>query len=341
MSYPSACSSTDALPETTVAPLRVLPIVTTEHRHSREHAHDHAGHSHAGHAHHIHRDASTGRLSATLALVLLYMVAELIGGWLANSLTLLADAGHMLSDAAALGLSLFAASIARRPPTAQHSYGYYRAEILAALANGALLAAISLWVIVEAYHRLWDKSAVQGPLMMGIAVGGLVVNCIGLWLLHPGQGASINIRGAWLHVLSDLLGSLAAIAGAALIWAYGWNWADPLASAAISLLIIYSSWGLLKEAIGVLMEGTPSHVDLDQVREAIATVPGIEDVHDLHIWTITSGMEALSGHVVTSDGQPAPQLLAELRKLLHDKFGIDHITIQIEPPNFDDCRTRC
>ena len=300
------------------------------------HSHDH--HSHGAHA---HRDTGTGRLTATLALVLLYMVAELVGGWLSNSLALLADAGHMLSDAAALALSLFAAWVARRPPTAKRSYGYYRAEILAALANGALLGAISLWVIVEAYHRLWDTPEVRGPLMIAVAVGGLVVNCIGLGLLHAHRGESINVRGAWLHVLSDLLGSVAAVIGGALIWAYGWYWADPVASALISLLIIFSSWNLLKEAIDILMEGTPGHVDLDEVRNAMAGVAGVEAVHDLHIWTITSGMEALSGHVVVADDRPAPSLLAELRTLLHDRFGIDHITIQVEPPDFAECKTRC
>jgi cobalt-zinc-cadmium efflux system protein len=276
-----------------------------------------------------------------LALVLVYMVAELVGGWLSNSLALLADAGHMFSDAAALSLSLFAAWIARRPPTAQHSYGYYRAEILAALANGALLGAISIFVIFEAWQRLWEPAEVRGPLMMAVAAGGLVVNLLGLWLLQAHRESNINVHGAWLHVLADLLGSVAAVIGGALIWLCGWYWADPVASALISLLIIYSSWALLKDAIAILMEGTPAHVDLDEVRNCIAGVVGIEGVHDLHVWTITSGMEALSGHVVVADGRAASELLAELRKRLHDRFGIDHITIQIEPPDFDVCQTRC
>lgn len=297
-------------------------------------------HSHAGHAH-DHRDAGTSRLAATLVLVLVYMLAEIVGGWLSNSLALLADAGHMFSDAAALGLSLFAAWIVRRPPTARHTYGYYRAEILAALANGALLGAISLVVIFEAWHRLWQPAEVQGPLMMAVAVGGLVVNLIGLALLNAHRESSINVQGAWLHVLADLLGSVAAIAGGLAIWWRGWEWADPVASVVISLLIIYSSWALVKEAIAVLMEGTPGHVDLHEVRACIAAVDGIQDVHDLHVWTITSGMEALSGHVVVADCGDTPRLLAELRKCLHDRFGIDHMTIQVEPPGFDECRTRC
>ena len=311
--------------------------MTAGHSHSATHSHD-ASHAHGRHG---HRDANAARLAATLALVLVYMVAELVGGWLSNSLALLADAGHMFSDAAALGLSLFAAWVSRRPPTPQRSYGYYRAEILAALANGAALGAISLVVIVEAYHRLWAAPEVRGPLMLAVATGGVVVNIAGLWLLHPGRATSINVHGAWLHVLADLLGSVAAALGGALVWTCGWNWADPVASALISLLIIYSSWGLLKDSIAILMEGTPGHVDLDEVRSAMRGVRGVSGVHDLHVWTITSGLEALSGHVVTIDDRPSHELLAEMRDLLHCRFGIDHITIQIEPPEFDNCQTRC
>ncbi|MBI2827025.1 MAG: cation transporter [Planctomycetia bacterium] len=278
---------------------------------------------------------------ATLVLVLVYMVAEVVGGLASGSLALLADAGHMLSDAGALGLSLFAGWIARRPPTPRRSYGYYRAEILAALVNGAALGAISLVIIVEAYRRLRQPTEVAGPLMLGVAVGGLVVNALGLWLLHPGRSSSINVRGAWLHVLSDLLGSVAAILGGIAIWAFGWYWADPIASAAIAILIVYSSWGLLKEAIAILMEGTPGHVDLDEVREAIAAVDGVRAVHDLHIWTITSGMESLSGHVVVDDGRGPSGLLMELAALLRERFGIDHVTIQVEPPDFDQCHQAC
>src|SRR5262249_45629716 len=156
-------------------------------------------------------------------------------------------------------------------------------------------------------------------------------NLAGLWLLNAGRESSINVRGAWLHVLSDLLGSVAALAGGAAVWAWGWEWADPVASAVISVLIVYSSWGLLSEAISILMEGTPGHVDLDEVRTAMQDVPGVISVHDLHVWTITSGMEALSGHVASDDCAASPELLHALRTMLHDRFGIDHITIQIEP----------
>ncbi|MGH7458092.1 MAG: cation diffusion facilitator family transporter, partial [Longimicrobiaceae bacterium] len=219
-----------------------------------------AGHNH-GHAH----GGSAGsrnreRLAITLGLVTFYMVVEVVGGLLTNSLALLADAGHMLSDAGALALSLFAIWIAQKPATSKHTYGYYRTEILAALANGATLVAISIYIFVEAYQRFDDPPEVQGALMMGIAVGGLAINLIGLWILNAGKGESLNVRGAWLHVLSDALGSVGAILAGGLIWAFGWNWADPAASVTIGLLVLYSSWALLKETVAVLMEGTPGHI---------------------------------------------------------------------------------
>jgi cobalt-zinc-cadmium efflux system protein len=300
-----------------------------------------AGHSHAhGHHHHHHhhgtsRSANRRRLKIVLVLVLLYMVAEVVGGLLTNSLALLADAGHMMSDAASLALSLFAIWIAARPPTPQRTYGYYRTEILAALANGATLVAIAIFIIYEAIQRIGRPPEVQGELMMFIAVGGLVVNLVGLGVLHAGKDESLNVRGAWLHVLSDALGSVGAIAAGALIWAFGWEWADPLASLAIAVLVLYSSWALLKETVGVLMEHAPAHIDVDQVRDTMIGVAGVRAVHDLHVWTITSGMISLSAHVEVADTREHFALLAQLRDLLHERFGIDHITIQIEPAEFD------
>jgi cobalt-zinc-cadmium efflux system protein len=245
----------------------------------------------------------------------------------------------MLSDAAALGLSVFAAWIAQRPPTPQHSYGYYRAEILAALVNGATLIAISLWIFVEAFHRFRAPEPVLGPLMIGIACGGLAVNVIGLVLLNAGKTDSLNMHGAWLHLLTDALGSVAALTAGGLIWAFGWYWADPLASVLIGLLVIYSSWDLLKQAISILMEHTPSHLDVDAVRNTMLGVAGIADVHDLHIWTITSGMVSLSAHAVLQPGFESAAALRGLGNVLHERFGIDHITIQIEPPAAEECRT--
>ena len=228
-----------------------------------DHGHDHG---HAGHGHHHHGAASQRRLLITLVLVGTYMVAEVIGGLWTHSLALLADAGHMLSDMAALGLSLFAIRLARRPRTPRRSYGYYRAEILAALANGATLVALSIWIFVEAARRFAQPTEVLGGTMLWIAIGGLAINLASLWILSGGKQESLNVHGAWLHVLGDALGSVGTITAAVLIGGFGWYWADPLASVLIGLLIIYSSWALLKEAVSVLMENTPRGIDPDRVQ---------------------------------------------------------------------------
>jgi cobalt-zinc-cadmium efflux system protein len=293
-----------------------------------------AGHTH-DHHHDHGRGANTRRLGLVVALVVLYMFAEVIGGILTNSLALLADAGHMLSDAGALALSLFALWIAQRPPTSTHTYGFYRTEILAALANGVTLVAISIFIFIEAAQRIGDPPPVQGGLMMVIAFGGLVVNLLGLWILHGGRNESLNVHGAWLHVLSDALGSVGTLAAGALIWAYGWEWADPAASIAIGLLVLWSSWALLRDTVGVLMESAPAHIDVEEVRAALSEVPGVLTAHDLHVWTITSGLVALSAHVHSDT--PSGPLLRQIATLLHDRFGIHHVTIQVEPEDFEAC----
>jgi cobalt-zinc-cadmium efflux system protein len=299
-----------------------------------------AGHHH--HHHHGHGHVHTSnrrRLGVVLALVASYMVAEAVGGWLAGSLALLADAGHMLSDAAALALALFASWITTRPATPQRTFGYHRTEILAALANGVTLVAISLVIFVEAFERIRDPQPVQGALVMGIALGGLLVNGIGMWVLHGGRDDNLNVRGAWLHMLGDALGSVGAVVGGALVYFRGWTWVDPVVSVLIGLLVIYSSWGLLRESVSVLLEGTPSHIDLHEVRSAMLQVPDVEAVHDLHVWTITSGMEAMSGHVIVADPgerRPSADILADLHRMLHDRFGLHHLTIQLEPRGFSD-----
>ena len=296
-----------------------------------------------GHHHHEHsaRGKNQHRLAATLSLTVGYMFAEVIGGWLSDSLALMADAGHMLSDSAALALSLFAAWIAHRPPTPQHSYGYYRAEILAALANGATLVAISIVIFTEAITRFAKPHPVEGRWMMGIALGGLVVNLAGLAILHRGKSESLNIHGAWLHLLTDALGSVAALIAGGVIWAYGWQWADPAASILICLLVVYSCWDLLKEAIAILMESTPKNLDLDAVRNALIAGPGVRSVHDLHIWTITSGMVSLSAHVIVADDQSPQTSLRTLRQMLLERFDLHHTTIQIELENQGECGTAC
>jgi cobalt-zinc-cadmium efflux system protein len=269
------------------------------------------------------------------------MVAEVIGGWWTHSLALLADAGHMLSDVIALSLSLLALRIAQRPPTPKRTYGYHRSEILAALAHGALLVGVALSIAVEGVQRIGAPIPVLGGPMLAVASGGLVVNLIGLAVLESGRHHSLNLRGAWLHVLSDALGSAAAMLAGALVWAFGWSWADALASLAIAGLIIHSSFTLLRESVDVLMETAPSHVDVEEVRAAIASLAGVVAVHDLHVWTITSGMVSLSGHVVAKEGGHHPELLREVCELLRSRFGIDHATIQIEPRDFEEPGAVC
>ncbi len=265
------------------------------------------------------------------------MIAEVIGGLLTTSLALLADAGHMLSDVAALALSFVAIWLAERPATSRRTYGYYRSEILAALVNGAALLAVSVFIFVEAYRRFWQPPEVLGPLMFWIALGGLVVNGLSLKILHAGHHENLNLRGAWLHVLTDTLGSVGAIAAAVLIWTLGWNWVDPMVSVLIGLLIIYSAWRLVAEAVSVLMEAAPRGIDVDRVREAMLETPGVCSIHDLHVWTITSGLDSLSAHVVAEPEQPPGAVIRRLREVLEGGFGIPHITIQVEPPDFEHC----
>lgn len=276
------------------------------------------------------RDAARRRVALVLPLMAAYMVAEAVGGWLTNSLALLADAGHMLSDVAALALTLFAMWMARRPATATRTFGHYRAEILAALANGATLVAVAVFVFVEAWERLRAPPEVLGGQMLVVAAGGLAVNLVGLWVLHGSRSDSLNVRGAWLHVLGDALGSVGAIASGALIWAFGWRWADPVASVAIGLLIVRSSWELIKESVAVLMEGVPGHVDLDAVRGSLRDIPGVEEVHELHVWSISSGMVSLSCHLVAAPAAHPEGILADARARLQERFDIRHVTLQVE-----------
>jgi len=291
--------------------------------HAHQHRHTGGGRDRAG---------NRRRLRWALGLAASFMFAEVAGGIAANSLALLADAGHMLSDVAALGLSLFALWMADRRSGPEKTYGYYRIEILAALANGATLLGLSVWIVIEALGRLREPPEVAGPLMLGVAVAGLVVNLAALLVLRGGRDESLNVRGAWLHVLADALGSVQAIAAGLLIWGFGWQWADPVASILIALLVVYSSWSLLKDAVSVLMESAPGHIDVDSVRDAILGLEGVGEIHDLHVWTITSGFEALSAHVVPSNGDvETGALLRRLRGEVHERFGIDHVTVQVEP----------
>lgn len=293
----------------------------------------HHGHNHS----HERRDPkSLLRLKIALGLTAFYMIAEAVGGWLANSLALLADAGHMLTDAAALGLTLGAIWFASRPANPRKTYGYYRLEILAAFINAVTLVLLSFWVIYEAYQRWTAPPEVKGMELTIVAVGGLIVNLISAYLLHSDHQHDLNMRGAWLHVMGDALGSVTAIAAGILIVSFGWVWADAVSSILISLIIIYGSWNLIRESTNVLLEGTPSHINVTAVEETILATEGVTAVHDLHIWTITSGLEALSAHVRHFETVSQAELLKKLRQRLHDEFGIDHLTIQMETPDFED-----
>ncbi len=293
------------------------------------------GHHHhhgPGHAHHHHVDDgyNARRLIVVLLLTAAYMMAEAIGGWYSHSLALIADAGHMLSDVAALALSLFAVWISRKPPTAARSYGYHRTEILAALANAATLIAISVWVCVEAYRRLQSPSEVAGRVVMAIAAGGFVINLAGMWVLSGGRHGNLNIRGAWLHVATDALGNIGTVAAGAAVAYLAWAWADPVASVAIALLVCWSAWALLRESVDVLMEGTPSGIEPDRVRDSLASVGGVAAVHDLHIWSITSGRVSLSAHIAVDGSRPDRDVLPDLCQQLRELFGITHVTLQLE-----------
>ena len=289
-----------------------------------------------GHNHYHRSSSNWRRLSVVLVLTAAYMVAELVGAWWTGSLALLADAGHMFTDVAALILALTAVWFASRPATSKKTFGYYRLEIIAALVNGVALVVISLMIFYGAYERWLDPPVIRTGPMMAVAAGGLAVNLICAWILRGRHEIDLNIRGAWMHVMGDALGSVAAILAGACMALFGWYAADALFSVVISLLIIWGSIRLIRESTNVLLEGTPAHINLAAVEDAILATDGVSDVHDLHVWTITSGRDALSAHVIHARSISQPDLLRELRTKLHDRFGVDHLTIQMETPDFED-----
>lgn len=294
--------------------------------------HDHEVHAHRhGRAH-----TSRRRLATVTLLTAIYMFAEAAGGWWTGSLALLADAGHMFADVAALTLALFAVWFGSRPATPGKTFGYHRLEILAALINGVALVLISLLIFYEAYMRWFAPTPVRSGAMTALAAGGLAINLICARLLHHDRHDDLNVRGAWLHIMSDALGSVGAIVAGVIITLSGWYAADALTSALIGLLIIWSSWQLIREATNILLEGTPAHINLAAVEDAILETEGVSDVHDLHIWTITSGRDALSAHVIHAHSISQAVLLRELRSKLHERFGVDHLTLQMETPDFED-----
>ena len=264
-----------------------------------------------------------------LAITATFMVVEFVAGVISGALALVADAGHMLTDVGALGLSLFTAMLARRPADLKRTYGYLRWEILAALINGATLFGLSAWVVYEAVSRIRQPHPINTGIFLVVAITGLIANMVSLLVLHRLQDHSLNVRGAYLHILGDALGSVAALIAAIIVSTTGWTVADPIVSILLSLLILFSGWRLLRESTDVLLETVPRHLSLEEVRTKMLEVPGVLAVHDLHVWTVTSGVIAMSGHAVVPELAAHPGALVALKGAL-TRMGIGHATIQLE-----------
>lgn len=279
-------------------------------------------------------DTATGQraLIQVLVIVSVIMVAEVIGGILSNSLALLGDAGHMLVDALALGLSLFAITIARRPATPEKTYGYHRVEILAALTNGIILALVAIYIFYEAYQRILEPPHVQAPLMIGVAAIGLIANLIGIWLLRSARHGNLNIRAAFWHVLGDTISSLGVIVAGIIIAITGWGMADAVIAIVIGGIILWGATRLVRESVDILLEAVPKHIQVSDVIEVIKGVPGVEDVHDIHVWTITSGIHALSAHLRIEDQRvsTSADIVETVNRDLSQRFNITHTTLQLE-----------
>lgn len=305
---------------------------TSQHGHDHDHSHYH-GHDHSGHTHGL--DAHSGGkqdLLVALAITVLMMVAEVVGGLLSNSLALLSDAGHMFTDNLALLLSFFAMKFAAMPATDRKTFGFYRLEILAAFVNGIVLVLISCYIVYEAYLRILDPEPVAGKLMLVVAAVGLAANIVGAFVLNKHSATSLNIRGAYLHIIGDALSSVGVVIGGLVILYTGWSLVDPILSILIALVIIYGAWALVKESINILLESVPSHINIDEVASELQKIEGVREAYHIHIWTITSGVYSMSAHVVIDD-----QLVSRNRELLDRisdtvarKFKVVHVTVQIE-----------
>ncbi len=304
-------------------------------QHDRNHDHEHAeSHSHGGHNHNY--AANKKALTLSFILIALFMVVEFVGGYLTNSLALISDAGHMLSDTVALGLSLSALIFGARAASQSKTYGYKRFEILAALLNGVVLVTLAIFIFWEAIGRLSSPQQVVGDGMMLISIIGLIINIIVAWLLHA-QGShkeNLNVRSAFMHVIGDLLGSVGAIVAAILIVLFGWYIADPIASMVVSLLVLHSGWDVLKDSVNILMEGKPEEINSTQMIEKLKQIEGVDDVHDLHIWMITSDFSTMTAHLVVKTETDRDVILESAKTVLNNDFGIKHVTIQIEGPKF-------
>ena len=313
-----------------------MPSDDPKHGHD-DGSHDHHDHHHhdlfGGHDHsHELRGASKRSLTAAFVLIVGYMFTEVVVGILSGSLALLADAGHMLTDAVSIALALFAMHFAEKAVTAKRTYGYRRLEILAALLNALTLWLIVVGVLFEAYHRFSDVPEVQGLLMLSVGAIGLVVNIAAAWILHSSTEHSVNVEGAFQHVMADLLGSVGVVISGILVWAFGWVLADPIVSVFIGLLILLSTWRLLAKVIHVLLEGTPEHIDVYKLCSKMEELEGVIMLHDIHVWTLAPGYDALTAHVLADpdyQGDLEP-LLRRLREIVSRDFGIDHVTIQLE-----------
>lgn len=296
------------------------------HEHSKNHHHHHHKHDH-------HKHSNSKNLLIVLCITTFYMIAEFLGGYFTNSLALTADAGHMLGDVGALALSFFAIWLASQKAPIEKTYGYYRAEIFAAFINGVALIFIAFAIIYEAYYRITMAQRIDAITMTIIATGGLFVNIVGAWILHKGSKENLNVKGAFWHVIGDLLGSIGAIIAGVLV--YGWQLylADPIVSIIIALLVLYSSINITNSAVHILMEAAPKHINIQEVKDSISEIEGVNNVHDLHVWSINSGSISLSVHVVAEINN-YERILCTINTMLKEKFNIEHSTIQIEPKDF-------
>lgn len=305
------------------------------HDHHHDHDHDHHGHhghdhSHAGHDH-LHGVTDQHRIGWAFAIIAVFMVVEVVGGLLAGSLALLADAGHMLSDTAALGFSWVAIQYGKRPATSQLSYGYKRLEVLAAFVNGCALFVIALWIVIEAARRFAEPVPIIGKTMLIVAFAGLAANIAAFAVLHGGNRENLNMRGAWLHVLGDMLGSVAAIVAAGVILLTGWTPIDPILSVVVALIILKSAWGIVKSSAHILLEGTPAGVTLAEIKTDLeANVPEICNTHHIHAWSITGEQHMVTLHVQPVAGVPAREVVGAVQRRLGERFGITHATVQVE-----------
>lgn len=294
--------------------------------------HDHAGHSHGsgGHSHNHAAGANSKMLGIALALTGTFLIVELVGAYLFNSLALLSDAAHMFTDAAALAIALAAVKIGQRPADERRTFGYRRFEILAAAFNALLLFAVAAFVLWEGISRLMIAQPVESGGMLVIAVAGLVVNLVAMRLLSAGKDQSLNVKGAYLEVWADMLGSAGVVAAALIIMATGWTWVDPIVAIAIGLWVLPRTWTLLKDTTQILLEGVPAHLKLGDIRVAMAGAPGVASVHDLHVWSMSSDDVSLSAHIVLADGAESETVRRDVAAILHDRFNIEHATIQTE-----------